>query len=144
MDPFARKMWRFGIGFGASLLILVGGLKIFSMHKWPTCSDSVISESSSPGNRFIAAVLQRRCGTDSPFFTLVNLRPEGPLTRGFLSGQVEQGTVFMVEQDAAGAGISLVWSNQNALTIRCPHCVPALVRQHDQQWGPLTIQYQHP
>ncbi|HKT52020.1 MAG TPA: hypothetical protein VJV96_17090 [Candidatus Angelobacter sp.] len=144
MDPFARKMWRAGIGFAISLLLLVGGLKLFSMHEWPTCPDSVISEAASPGNRFVATLLQRRCGTDAPFFTRVNLRPEGPLTRGFLSGQVVQGTVFVVEQDAAGAGISVSWSDQDALTVRCPRCVPALVHQHDQQWGPVTIHYQVP
>ncbi len=142
MDPFARKMWRSGIGFAISLLLLVGGLKLFSMHVWPTCPDSILSESASPGHRFVAAVLQRRCGADAPFFTLVNLRRNGPLNRGFLSAQVKQGTIFIIEQEAAGAGISVIWSGQSALIIRCPHCDPALVHQHDQQWGPLTIQYQ--
>ena len=144
MDPFARKMWRASIGFAVSLLLLVAGLKLFSMHEWPTCPDSVVSEARSPGNRYIAAVLQRRCGAEAPYFTRVNLRPEGPLTRGFLSWQVEQGTVFVVEQDAAGAGISVIWSDQNTLTVHCLRCVPALVHQHDQQWGPVTIQYQLP
>lgn len=144
MDPFARKMWRSGIGFAVSLLVLVGGLKLFSMHTWPTCPDTLVSETASPGKKFIAAVLQRRCGTEAPYFTRVNLRHHGPLTRGFLSWQVEQGTVFTVEQDAAGAGISLSWAEQNALIIHCLHCDPALVRQHDQQWGPVTIHYQVP
>ena len=145
MDPFARKMWRSGIAFAVSLLLMVGGLKLFSMHEWPTCADSVISQTPSLGNRFIATVLQRRCGADSPFSTRVNLRTEGPLTRGFLSGQVEQGTVFIVEQDAADAAIKLSWSNhQNVLTVRCPHCDSSLVHQRDQQWGPVTIQYELP
>ena len=144
MDPFARKMWRASVAFGVSLLVLVGGLKIFSMHEWPTCPDNVISETPSPGKQFVAAILQRRCGTDAPFFSRVNLRPSGPLYRGFLSWQVKQGTVFVVEQDAADAGVSLLWSDRNVLTIRCAHCVPALVHQRDQQWGPVTIRYELP
>ena len=144
MDPFARKMWRSGIGFAVSLLVLVGGLKLFSMHEWPTCPDTLISEAASPGKQFIAAILQRRCGTDAPFFTRVSLRPEGPLTRGFLSGQVEQGTIFVVEQDAVGGEISVTWSDRNTLTVRCPQCDPTLVRQRDQQWGPVNIHYQVP
>lgn len=144
MDPFARKMWRASIGFAATLLLLVGGLKLFSMHEWPTCPDSTIAEAASPGGQFIAAILERRCSVESPFFTHVSLRPSGPLTRGFLSGQANQGTVFVVEEDAAGAAINLSWSNQNLLIVRCPHCVSTLVHQRDQQWGPVKIRYELP
>lgn len=144
MDPFARKMWRSGIGFAVSLLVLVSGLKLFSMHEWPTCPDTLISETASPGKQFIAAILQRRCGTEAPYVTRVNLRPKGPLIRGFLSWQVKQGTIFVLEQDAAGAGITVSWAEQNTLTIHCPHCDPALGRQRDQQWGPVIIHYQVP
>jgi hypothetical protein len=127
-----------------SLLLLVGGLKIFSMHEWPACPDMLMSESASPGKQWIAAILQRRCGADSAFFTRVSLRASGPLERGFLSGQIQQGTVFAVEQDAVGSGIALSWSNQNVLTVRCPHCTLTLVHQRDQQWGPVTIRYELP
>jgi len=144
MDPFARKMWYFGIGFAAILLLLVGVLKLFSAHEWPTCPDHAISETTSPEKNWTAAILQRRCGTDAPFITLVNLRPTGPLRRGFFSGQAAQGTVFVVEQDAYGSGITIAWSAENVLTVRCPHCSPDLVRQRDQRWGNVTIHYQMP
>jgi hypothetical protein len=144
MDPFARKMWHAGIAFAVSLLLLVGGLKIFSMHEWPACPDTLISETASPGRQWMAAILQRRCGEDTPFFTHVSLRSAGPLDRGFLSGQVQKGSVFVVERDAVAAGVTLFWSNQNVLTVRCAHCTPALVHQRDQQWGPVTIRYELP
>ena len=144
MDPFARKMWYFSIGFAAVLLLLVGVLKLFSAHLWPTCADHVISETRSPDKNWTAAILQRRCGAYSPFITQVNLRPAGPLHRGFYSGQTTQGTVFVVEQDAAGAGISVTWSAKNVLTVHCPYCSPDFIRQHDQQWGDVTIQYPTP
>lgn len=144
MDPFARKMWYFAIGFAAILLLLVGVLKLFSAHEWPTCPDHVIREANSPDKRWTAAILQRRCGTYAPFITSINLRAAGPLRRGYYSGQATQGTVFMVEQDAAGAGISLSWSAQKVLTVHCAHCSPDFVRQRDQLWSDVRIQYQMP
>ena len=144
MDPFARKMWAAGIGFAISLIILALGLKIFSMHQWPTCPDRVISETNSPGNNWVAAILERRCGPELPFSTSVNLRRVGPLHRGFFTGQAVKGSVFVVEGDAANAGISLQWSADNVLTVRCPHCTAALLHQRDQQWGPVKIQYALP
>lgn len=142
MDPFARKMWHFGVGFAASLVILVVGLKFWSMHVWPDCPDRVIGQVDSPGQKWVAAILERRCGPEDPFFAQVNLRPAGPLHRGFLSGQVQQGTVFVVQQDASGAGINIAWSKPDTLTIRCPHCTMELVRQRDQRWASVNIQYE--
>lgn len=144
MDPFARKMWYFGIGFAASLIILVVGLKFFTMHVWPKCPDRVIGQTDSPGQHWVAAILERRCGPEDPFFVRVNLRRTGSLQTGFLNGQVRKGTVFTLEQDAASAGISLVWSGPDALTIRCPRCAVDLVRQRDQRWGSVKIQYEIP
>ena len=144
MDPFARKMWYFSVGFAASLIILVVALKLFTMHLWPKCPDRVIGEADSPGQNWVAAILERRCGPEDPFFAQVNLRRAGPLKTGFLSGQVQQGTIFMIEQDAIGAGINLHWSAPDTLTIRCPRCTMDLVRQRVQHWGPVKIEYKTP
>ena len=145
MDPFARKMWAAGIGFGISLIVLALGLKLFSMHQWPTCPDRVISESASPGNKWVAAILERRCGPESDFSTRVNLRSAaGGLQTGFFSGQAANGTVFVIEEDATGADISVWWAANNLLTVHCRHCAAALISQHDQQGGPVKIQYESP
>lgn len=144
MDPFARKMWYFGIGFAVSLIILVVGLKFFTMHIWPKCPDRVVDEVESPGHDWVAAILERRCGPEAPFFAQVNLRRAGPLKTGFLTGQVQQGTVFMIEQDVAGAGMKLAWSQPDTLTIRCPLCTKESVHQRHQRWGPVKIQYEIP
>lgn len=145
MDPFARKMWIAGIGFAISLIVLALGLKLFSMHQWPTCPDRIISESASPGKKWVAAILQRRCGPESDFSTRVNLRPAADgLHTGFFSGQAAKGTVFVIGEDATGADISLSWAANNLLTVRCPHCSASLINQRDQQWGPVKIQYELP
>lgn len=144
MDPFARKMWRAGLGFAGAMLTLFAALTIFYVHEWPNCPDRVIGESASPDKKWTATVLERRCGVEAPFITRVNLRRSGPLQRGFFSGQVQQGNVFAAEQDAAGAGISLVWLTDNTLMIRCAHCSPTFIRQRNQQWRGIRIQYDLP
>lgn len=142
MDPFARKMWRFGFAFAGLMLALFASLTIIYVHEWPNCPDRVVSESSSPDKKWAASILERRCGAEAPFVTRVNLRPAGPLQRGFFSGQAGQGNVFVVEQDAAGAGISVAWSGDDALIVRCPACSPAFIHQRDQQWNGIQIHYE--
>ncbi len=144
MDPFARKMWRFGFGFAGLMLLLFAILTASYVHQGPKCPDRGIAETDSPEHKWVAAVLERRCGAESPFVTRVNLRPPGSLQRGFFSGQVNSGTVFVVEQDAQGAGITLLWSGDYALTIRCAQCNRTFIRQRDQQWGPVSIRYELP
>jgi hypothetical protein len=141
MDPFARKMWRAGLGFAALMLSLLAALYVVYAHERPTCPDRVIGETDSPTHQWTAAILERRCGAEAPFITRVNLRPSGPLQRGFFTGHVDNGTVFIIEQDAAGAGITLLWSANDELTIRCAHCSASYVRQRDPAWRSVRIQY---
>lgn len=144
MDPFALKMWRAGFSFAVLMLTLFASLTIFYVHEWPSCADRVIGESDSPDKKWIAAILERRCGAEAPFITRVTLRMAGPLHRGFFSGQAQQGTVFVVEQDAAGAEIAVDWAAGNILAVRCPRCNTAFIHQRDQEWNGVKIQYQAP
>ena len=144
MDAFARKMWVASIWFAISLIVLVVGLKVFSMHQWPTCPDRVISEAVNPGKTWVAAILQRRCGPESEFSTRVNLRPAGPLHFGFFSGQAAKDNVFALREDAAGADISISWAASNLLRVRCLHCPASLISQRDQARGPVKIEYELP
>jgi hypothetical protein len=142
MDPFARKMWRAGFGFAGLMVGLLAALTIIYVHQWPRCPDRVVGETHSADGRWIAAILERRCGAESPFVTRVSLRPPGPIKRGFFSGQVTRGNVFAIEQDAAGAAINLIWSAKDVLTVKCPRCNLTFIRQQDQHWGTVKIQYE--
>ena len=144
MDPFARKMWRAGICFAAMMLFLLAVLSVVYLHEHPFCPDRLVTESSSPSGQWTAAILERRCGTEAPFFTRVNLRRARPLHRGFLSGHVTDGTVLVIEQDAAGAGVNVAWSSPKTLTIRCPHCSSNFIHQRDSQWNGIIIRYDLP
>jgi hypothetical protein len=145
MDPFARKMVYGSFVYGGIMLVMFAVLTVVYLHTRPRCSDRVVTESSDPARQWTAAVMERRCGAEAPFFTHVNLRPAGSdLTTGFFSGSATEGEVFVVEQDAAGAGITLHWTSPTALSIVCPRCSPSLLRKHDEHWSSVTINYDLP
>jgi len=140
MDPFARKMVLGSFVYGGMMLLMFAVLTVIYLHTRPRCSDRVVAESTDPGKRWTATVMERRCGNEAPFFTHVNLRPAGTdLNTGFFSGSATEGEVFLVEQDAAGSGITLNWNSPSALSIHCRHC--SAPREHDERWGSVVINF---
>ena len=145
MDQFARKMVYGSFVYGGMMLVMFAVLTVVYLHTRPRCSDRVVAESANQAGQSTAAVMERRCGAEAPFFAHVNLRPAAKdLTTGFFSGLATEGEVFVVEQDAAGAGITLHWTSPMALSITCPRCSPRLLRKHDEQWSGVTINYDLP
>ena len=145
MDPFARKMIYGSFVYGGMMLVMFAVLTVVYLHTRPRCSDRVVAESTDQTGKWIATVMERRCGTDAPFFTHVNLRPAGKdLNRGFFSGSATEGEIFLIEQDAAGTAITLQWTSSTKLSIHCPECALALVRKHDERWGNVVINYDLP
>ena len=142
MDPFARKMLQGTFVYGGVMLIMFGVFTAVYLHTRPRCSDRVVASATSPGGRWTATVMERRCGEDTPFFTHVNLRPAGEdLKRGFFSGMVADGEVFVLEQDAIGSGITIQWATPTTLTIICPACNAALLHTGLRQWNGVAIEY---
>ena len=142
MDPFARKMVYGSFVYGGMLLVMFAVLTVVYLHTRPRCSDRVVAESTDQSGQWTATLMERRCGAEAPFFTHVNLRRASKdLSTGFFSGSATEGEVFVLEQDAAGAGLSLHWTSPLALSITCPHCSPKLVSKHDERWGNIVIEY---
>lgn len=145
MDPFARNMIRGAFAYALAMLLMFAALTAIYFHLRPLCPDRTLAEADSPDHRWMAAILQRRCGEEAPFITRVNLRPASQaLRQGFFSGQAKEGDIFLVEQDATGAGLELNWTAPNELTVACPHCSVAYIRQSDPQWGAVRIHYKLP
>jgi hypothetical protein len=145
MDPFARKMVYGSFVYGGMMLLMFAVLTVVYLHTRPRCLDRVVVESTDQAAQWTATVMERRCGAEAPFFTHVNLRPVGKdLNRGFFSGSATESEVFLVEQDAAGAGLTLHWTSSMSLTVSCPHCSPSLIRKHDERWGNVVIEYDLP
>ena len=130
MDPFARKMVYGSFVYGGMMVVMFAVLTVVYLHTRPRCSDRVMAESTDPAGQWTATAMERRCGAEAPFFTHVNLRPAGKdLTTGFFSGSATEGEVFVLEQDAAGAGITLHWTSPTA----AEHCMPALQPRFDKK-----------
>jgi len=144
MDPFAKKMWAAGLGSAFFLLLLFASLTFVYVHQRPKCPDRVVGETDSPDKKWAAAILERRCGTDAPFVTRVNVRAAGPLQLGFFSGQASDGNVFVIEQDAASLAIRFDWTADDHLTVVCPRCSSRYIQQQARNWGPVQISYQMP
>jgi hypothetical protein len=145
MDPFARKMVYGSFVYGGMLLVMFAVLTVVYLHTRPRCSDRVVAESTDQSRQWTAAIMERRCGAEAPFFTHVNLRPAAKdLETGFFSGSATDGEVFLVEQDAVGAGVSLHWTSPTALSISCPHCGADLARKREEHWGNIVIEYDLP
>ena len=143
MDPFARKMVYGSFVYGGIMLVMFAVLTVVYLHTRPSCSDRLVAESTDQNQQSTAAIMERRCGADAPFFTHVNIHPaKEELTRGFFSGSATEGEIFELELDAAGAGITLDWTSPTALRISCPHCSASLVRKHDERWGDVNITYE--
>jgi len=142
VDPFARKMIYGSFVYGGMMLLMFAVLTVVYLHTRPRCSDRVIGETSSPDGKWMAAIMERRCGTEAPFLTHVNLRPAGEdVKRGFFSGKADNGEFFLIEQDATGSGTTLTWTTPDTLTVRCPRCSASLVHQRDDRWGEVTVHY---
>ncbi|HEV2990782.1 MAG TPA: hypothetical protein VG759_20255 [Candidatus Angelobacter sp.] len=140
-DPFARKMVQSGLAFAGVLLFMIATFTLIYLHIRPGCAEEIISEATSPNGQWVVAVMQRRCGEESPVVTHINLRPAGRSTKyGFFSGKAEDSEIFSVEQEVQAVHFALVWDLPNRLIIRCRDCAHASLRQ--TRWNDLTIQYE--
>ncbi len=143
MDPFARKMILGSVAFGTAMLLMAGAASLIYFHNRPRCSEAALSETTSPDGQWTAAVMERRCGEESPFFIHVNLRPAGQHVQpGYLSGRAEEGEVFLAEEDTQDTPLTLEWTAPGQLTIRCPTCRASSVQKRDEHWGPAAVRYQ--
>src|SRR5260370_24967658 len=98
MDPFARKMILGRVAFGSAFLLMAGALSVVYFHHRPRCGEAVVSEATSPDKQWTSAVMERRCGEESPFFVHVNLRPAAePIRLIYFSGRADQGEWFLAE-----------------------------------------------
>src|SRR5450432_1461502 len=111
MDPFARKMVYGSFLYGGMMLVMFAVLTVVYLHTRPRCTDRVVAEATDPAKHWTAAIMERRCGAEAPFFTHVNLRPAGKdVELGFFSGSASEGEVFVIEQYAPDTGITLRWT----------------------------------
>src|SRR5260370_33367293 len=103
MDPFARKIILGMVACGSAFLLMAGALSVVYFHHRPRCGESVVSEATSPDKQWTAAVMERRCGEESPFFVHVNLRPAAePVRLSYFSGRADEGEGFLAEQESPG------------------------------------------
>lgn len=135
-------MVRGSFAFAGAMVLMFAALTVVYLHMRPRCTDQVISSSTSPDGRWTASVMEARCGEDSPFLTHVDLRPAGESIKlGYFSGRAKEGEVFLLEQDAQSANVTLTWTAPNRLAISCNHCQLAFLRKRQEHWQDVAISY---
>jgi hypothetical protein len=143
MDPFAKKMVSGALVFGSVMVLMAAALSVVYFHLYPRCSEQVMAEATSTDQQWIAAILERRCGPESPFLLHVNLRRTGqPISLGYFSGLASDGEVLIVEEETTGIVPELEWNSPRELTIRCPRCSSSFAQKMDEHLGPIIIRYQ--
>jgi|SRR5215471_19152073 len=143
MDPFAKKIVFGSLIFGSAMVLMAAALSVVYFHLYPRCSEQVMAEAPSPDQQWIATVLERRCGPESPFLLHVNLRRAGqPISLGYFSGLASDGQVLVVEEETTGIVPDLEWNSSRELTIRCSRCSSSFAQKMDQRLGPILIRYQ--
>jgi hypothetical protein len=142
MDPFAKKMLQGSLAFASGMLVLFAVLTGVYLHVRPPCSDQVVSEAASPDGLQIATLMERRCGDETGFFTHVNLRAAADPTKlAYFSGRAKDGEIFVIEQDARSAAVTLQWVSPKQLTIHCSGCAEATLKKREQRWHDVVITY---
>ncbi len=143
MDPFAKKMIYGALVFGSVMVLMAAAVSVMYFHLYPRCAEQVLSSAVSPNKQWIASVMERRCGEESPFFLHVNLRNGGQsILLGYFSGRATGGEIFVVEGDASGPVPEVEWTSPNQLTIRCSRCSSAFAQKLDEHWGPVLVRYE--
>src|SRR5215470_13424947 len=135
-------MVKGSLAFASVLIAMFAALTVVYLHLRPRCSDQVFSSAPSPDGKLTASVMEARCGQDLPFLTHVNLRPAGDSIKlGYFSGKADDGEVFLIEQDAQSADVTLNWTASNRLAISCNRCQLAFLRKRLQHWNDVEISY---
>ncbi|HEY6971456.1 MAG TPA: hypothetical protein VJA94_19765 [Candidatus Angelobacter sp.] len=87
-------------------------------------------------------MMEARCGENQPFLTHVNVRPAGKSIKlGYFSGKADDGEIFLLEQDAQSANVTLDWTGPDRLAISCSHCQIAFIKKRQEHWNDLQISY---
>ena len=87
--------------------------------------------------------MERRCGEEQPFYMHVNVLHAGhPIEVAYFSGLSKQGEIFEAEEETRDSAPTVEWNSPRQVTVHCPWCRSALVREQKTEWGPIAIRYQ--
>jgi len=118
-------MMRLRAFYAACLLCLVSACS--------TCSDQVLSESTSPNGVLIATSFVRNCGATTDFSSIVTVHRKSD---GLGSNQ---DMVFVAE---GRHQLSLNWSDATTFAVKCDTCSRASIFRQVAIVGDININYQ--
>ena len=99
------------------------------------CSDTMLSESSSPSGEYVATLFNGSCGATTPLVTSVNLRRNIEMYMPDKDGFFTSGRVF---SSRGKVEIKLSWIDDINLIVE--YC-PAEIITKEIEWGSVSISY---
>jgi len=129
------RNWVLPIVGGAAIIFV--GLAVFTgvLITHNSCTDDVLGEEVSPDGKNVAVVMERNCGTTTPYVYHVNLRSNAHRFSRDWSGTVTEGEVFGV----ARVGVRAEWIGNDQLQVSCKQVREVLDRP--ASWQHVRILY---
>lgn len=100
------------------------------------CGNTVLSQTVSPDNKYVATVFKHDCGATTPFVRVVTIRAVG---REFEGNDVDE-YVFTMRGDHA---ISTHWNSPKHLVIRRPEVASEIFKEL-KSWKDVHIEAEPP
>lgn len=104
------------------------------------CGEDKLSETSSPGNKYVATVFRRGCGATSGFLYHVNLRRADNSFSSDYRGVIEEGEIFLTREGR----INISWTDDKNLRLTCEGCPKNPKPSMASSWNDVSVSYDLP
>lgn len=127
----ARVSIRVIVCLGIGLACVAAVWMVASWSMFGPCSDTILSEATSPDGRWIATLFERDCGATTSYSTQLNLRPAD---KRFKSDKQPSAIVVRTE-----GCIQFWWEGQSDLLVQLPDDARIFMQERWQDG--ITIRY---
>lgn len=101
------------------------------------CGEDKLTETSSPGNKYVATVFRRGCGATTGFIYHVNIRTANGSFTSDYRGTIEEGQVFLTPEGK----INISWKDDKTLHISCNGCPKDRKPRMESSWKDVSVSY---
>src|SRR5258707_13909409 len=102
------------------------------------CGEDKLSETSSPGKKYVATVFRRGCGATSGFLYHVNIRSSSGSFTADHRGAIEDGQIFLTREGK----LNVSWKDDMTLQVSCTGCPKDRKPTMETSWNDVSISYE--
>lgn len=102
------------------------------------CGEDKLSETGSPGNKYVVTVFRRGCGATTGFLYHVNIRSSNGSFSADHRGAIEDGQIFLTREGK----INIKWKDDKTLQVSCDGCPKDRKPAMESSWNDVSISYE--